>query len=166
MRSARGASSVDLVGYSAGGVIVRLWATEYDGGSVARRVVTLGSPHHGTDLAALAADLAPTVVPDRVPAARPGQRPDPAAQPRRRDARGPGVGVDLDDRRPDLDAARDRGLDGALDFSVQEVCPGADVAHGQLPRDPVVIAMVEAQLGRDAPGPAGPDACAASAASR
>ena len=34
---------------------------------------------------------------------------------------------------------------------MQEVCPGADVTHGQLPASPVVIAMVEAQLGRTPP---------------
>ena len=54
-----GSPSVDVVGYSAGGVTVRLWVSRYDGASVARRIVTLGSPQHGTDLAALAHDLAP-----------------------------------------------------------------------------------------------------------
>ena len=53
-----GAESVDVVGYSAGGLVARLWVAD-GGADVARRVVTLGSPHHGTSLADLAGDLAP-----------------------------------------------------------------------------------------------------------
>lgn len=49
-----GADSVDLVGYSAGGVVARWYVREFDGADVVRRVVTLGSPHHGTDNAATA----------------------------------------------------------------------------------------------------------------
>ena len=49
-----GTDSVDVVGYSAGGVIARLFVRDDGGDSVVRRVLTLGSPHHGTDVAALA----------------------------------------------------------------------------------------------------------------
>ena len=52
-----GADSVDLVGYSAGGVVVRIYVADLGGGSTVRRAVTLASPHHGTDLAALAGSL-------------------------------------------------------------------------------------------------------------
>ena len=37
-------------------------------------------------------------------------------------------------------------LDGALDVEVQAVCPDAQVQHGQLPRDPLVIGLVERAL--------------------
>jgi triacylglycerol esterase/lipase EstA (alpha/beta hydrolase family) len=149
--AATGSRSVDVVGYSAGGVTVRLWVRAYDGASVARRIVTLGSPHHGTDLAALANDLAP------------GQCPTACRQ----------LATDSDlirglnsgDETPDGPAwvsiwTTDDGistppstasLEGALDFSVQQVCPAAQVSHGQLPESPVVIAMVAAQLRRTAP---------------
>jgi triacylglycerol lipase len=154
-----GSSSVDVVGYSAGGVTVRLWLRAYDGGSVARRIVTLGSPQHGTDLAALAHDLAP------------GQCPVACRQ--------LATDSDLlrelnsDDETPvgpawvsiwSTDDAistppETASLDGALDFSVQQVCPEARVSHGQLPVSPVVIAMVESQLRRTPPAVPGRQLC-------
>jgi hypothetical protein len=51
-------------------------------------------------------------------------------------------------------------IEGALDFSVQSVCPTASVQHSDLPRDPAVIAMTVLELGAAAPAipPAG-DVC-------
>jgi len=148
---ATGSRSVDVVGYSAGGVTVRLWVRLYDGGSVARRIVTLGSPQHGTTLAALANDLTP----GRCPVAcrqlatdsnllrelnRGDETPD--------GPRWVSIWSTDDTISTPPDTA---SLSGALDFSVQQVCPGADVSHGQLPESREVIAMVEAQLARTAP---------------
>ena len=39
-----GASSVDIVGYSAGGVVLRIYVADLDGGSTVRRAITLASP--------------------------------------------------------------------------------------------------------------------------
>ena len=42
-----------MVGYSAGGVVARYWVQDLGGRAQTRRLVTLGSPHHGTEIAEL-----------------------------------------------------------------------------------------------------------------
>ena len=44
-------------------------------------------------------------------------------------------------------------LGGALAFTVQSVCPGARTSHGDLTRDPVVLAAVDTVLGARSPEP-------------
>ncbi len=148
---AGGADSVDIVGYSAGGVTARLWMQAYDGGSVARRIVTLGSPQHGTDLASLASDIAPGSCPeacqqlatdsDLVRSLNSGD--ETPAGPR-------WVSIWTTDDKVSV-PPETAVLSGALDFSVQSICPGRQVTHGQLPTDPAVMAMVLAQLQRSSP---------------
>lgn len=147
-----GAPSVDVVGYSAGGVVVRLWIDQLGGGSLARRVVTLASPHHGTEVAGLASDLGS----DACPTACEQLAPDSDLL----------TGLNDDDETPAGPAwvaiwttddatvvpPTSGELEGALDFSVQSVCPGLEVQHPDVPRTPAVIAMVERELGRRAPG--------------
>ena len=146
-----GASSVDVVGYSAGGVVVRLWVAELGGGSLARRAITLASPHHGSDLASLGADLAPDSCPE---ACR--QLAEDSDLLRELNAgdetpAGPAwVSIWTDDDR--VVVPPDSGsLEGSVAFSVQSVCPGETVSHAALPRTSSVIAMVERELGVDAP---------------
>ena len=146
-----GAGSVDVVGFSAGGVIARLWVADHGGGSVARRVVTLGSPHHGTDLAALASDLAP----DRCPEACRQLAPDSdllrALNAGDETPRGPQwVSIWSTDDRVVVPPGSAE-LEGALGFTIQSVCPGLVVAHGDLPRTPAVIAATTAALSRALP---------------
>jgi triacylglycerol esterase/lipase EstA (alpha/beta hydrolase family) len=154
-----GAGSVDVVGYSAGGVVARLWVTA-GGAGVARRVVTLGSPHHGTTLA----DLAGTVAPDQCPLGC------------RQMATGSELiaGLNAGDETPDgpswvsIWTAQDETvtppesarLEGALNLPVQSVCADARVGHGDLPHAPLVQAMVLAQLGEGDPVELGPSDCA------
>jgi CheY-like chemotaxis protein/triacylglycerol esterase/lipase EstA (alpha/beta hydrolase family) len=50
LRAATGATQVALVAHSMGGLVARAWMRAHGGARVAR-VVTLGSPHHGTGMA-------------------------------------------------------------------------------------------------------------------
>jgi triacylglycerol lipase len=141
---AAGAPSVDVVGYSAGGVVARVWADDLGGVDRARRVVTLGSPHHGTKIAQAGAALAPDACPPACQQLVPGSEL-----------------LDGLDETPDgpvwtsLWTAQDRTvtppdsarLDGALNIEVQDICSDAEIQHSQLSQDPLVIGLVLAALG-------------------
>jgi triacylglycerol lipase len=154
-----GAPSVDVVGYSAGGVIARLWVADR-GDSVVRRVVTLGSPQHGTSLA----DLAGSVAPDQCPeGCRQLATDSPLlAQLNAKDETPDGptwvsIWTTQDETVTPPDSAR---LDGARNIPVQSVCAGAHVTHGQLPGTPLVQEMVLAELTAGDPVELGPADCA------
>jgi hypothetical protein len=42
-------------------------------------------------------------------------------------------------------------LSGALNILVQDACPDSNVAHGDLPRNPVVLAALDSVLGAGTP---------------
>lgn len=145
-----GAGSVDVVGYSAGGVVARLWVADEGGESFARRVVSVGSPHHGTDVAALALEVAGSC-----PAACEQLAPDSDLL----------RALNAGDETPDgpewitvastsdavvtpTDSSR---LEGALNVVVQEFCPDRTTSHGQLPGDPVLLETLNSVLGPSAP---------------
>ena len=139
------AASVDVVGYSAGGVVARLWVRDYGGAAVARRVVTLGSPQHGTRLAELGS-LLPALCPTACLQLAPDS--DLLASLNRGDETPAGpqffsIWTTDDDVVTPPDSAR---LTGAVNVTVQSVCAAADVSHGDLPRDRIVQAMVAADL--------------------
>lgn len=151
---AAGAPSVDVVGYSAGGVTARLYVR--DNPADVRRVVTLGSPHHGTKLAALGVALAPGQCPTACQQLAPGsdlldglngddETPD-----------GPqwlSVWTTQDETVTPPESAR---LDGAVNVALQDVCPGLQVTHAQLPTGPVVRSLVlQALSAADVATPAG-----------
>jgi triacylglycerol lipase len=145
-----GAPSVDVVGYSAGGIVARLWVAD-GGAAVTRRVVTLGSPHHGTAVA----DLAGAVPIDACPEACRQLAGDSDVLRRLNadDETPPGptwvsIWTTQDETVTPPDTAR---LDGAVNLPVQSVCADAMVSHGGLPSDPLVQAMVLTQLGGGAP---------------
>jgi triacylglycerol esterase/lipase EstA (alpha/beta hydrolase family) len=158
-RERTGAASVDVVGYSAGGVVARLWAA--DGGAAqARRIVTLGSPHHGTDLAALAGGVLPGECPAGCRELAPGSALLQRLNAGDETPAGPtwvSFWTTADQTVQPPDSAR---LAGALDVPVQSVCAGSRVGHAQLPTDPLVQRMVLAELGPGPPVPLGPADCA------
>ena len=150
VRDEAGAPSVDVIGYSAGGVVARLWVRDHGGDAVARRVVTLGSPHHGTSQAALGASLAggcPTACEQLVPGSgllrRLNARDETPAGPAWVTLRST-----ADQVVTPVDSA---ALDGALDVAVQDLCPGATTSHAALPTDPVTRALVGSALGAGPP---------------
>ncbi len=145
-----GARSVDVVGYSAGGVVARLWVAD-GGADVARRVVTLGSPHHGTTLADLAGDVAPQRCPVGCEQLGTGSSLLAGLNAGDETPDGPAwvsIWTEQDQTVTPPDSAR---LEGALNVTVQSVCAGAEVGHGQLPTDPRVQAMVLQVLGPEDP---------------
>jgi triacylglycerol lipase len=156
-----GADSVDLVGYSAGGVTVRVWVRDHRGGDVARRIVTLGSPHHGTEVAGLASDIAPDACPVACQQLAPDSDLLRSLNSGDETPRGPTwVSIWTEDDKTVVPPSSG-ALQGSLDFSVQDVCPSDRVSHQDLPSDPVVVAMTVLELGRSAPARPGADVCAA-----
>ncbi len=154
-----GEETVDVVGYSAGGVIARLWVADGHG-SLARRVVTLGAPHHGTSLADLAGNLAPGQCPEGCRQLTTGSALLADLNDGDETPEGPtwvSIWTTQDQTVTPPESAR---LDGALNLTVQSVCPGARVGHGELPGSPLVLPMVLAELGAGDPVRLGPDDCA------
>jgi triacylglycerol lipase len=153
---ADGAPSVDVIGYSAGGVVTRLWVDRHDGATVARRVVTLGSPLHGAQIAGVGTALAPDACPQACRQLAPGSALLAEIDGTRLPAGLPWLSIwtENDETVQPSDSAR---LDGAVNVPLQSICPQARVSHSELPTDPAVTALVLAGLGT-APL-AAPDRC-------
>ncbi|WP_164860642.1 alpha/beta fold hydrolase [Rhodococcus sp. X156] len=154
-----GAESVDVVGYSAGGVVARVWLSDLGGADVTRRLVTLGSPHHGTNLAALAGGLLPSLCPTAC------QQLDPDSDLLRRlnasAPAGPSVVSVWTTADRVVTPPSSAELDGALNLTVQSVCSDSAVAHDALPTDPVSSGIVLLQLDPGPPRTLGATDCAA-----
>lgn len=146
-----GADSVDVVGYSAGGVVARLWVAEHGGGDLARRIVTLGSPQHGTDVAGLAVDITPDECPAACRQLAPGSDLLLRLNAGDETPAGPAfvsVWTSDDNTVTPPDSAE---LDGALNIVIQDVCTVGEVSHGDLPRTESVMAIVLLELRSAAP---------------
>jgi pimeloyl-ACP methyl ester carboxylesterase len=144
------ADSVDLIGYSAGGVVARLYVRDEGGASVVRRVLTLGSPQHGTDVAALAEEAAggcPTACEQLATGSELLRRLN-AGDETPKGPRWATVRTTQDEIVTPVDSAV---LEGAVNVEVQDLCPDATTSHGALPGDPVVLATLRSALGTAAP---------------
>ena len=139
-----GATTVDLVGYSAGGVVARLWVTENGGSDRVRRLVTLGSPHHGTEVASLGglvSGACPTacqqLATDSPLLSRLDREPVP-----------PGlVFLSLWSTRDEVVVPPSSAVvDGVPSPSLQSICPSATARHGDLPGDALVQSLVGTAL--------------------
>lgn len=145
------AKSVDVIGYSAGGVVARLWVRDRGGAQLARRVITLGSPHHGTETAGLAASVLPGACPtacqqltaDSTLLARLNAGDETPTGP---------TYVSIWTTRDDVVLPPESAsLSGALDITVQSICAGDQVRHSGLPTDSNVAAMVVSELAAGPP---------------
>lgn len=138
--TASGTAPVDLVGYSAGGVVARLWAKDH--AAQVRRVVTLGSPHHGTQVAALGAAFAPGACPVACQQLVPGSDLLDDLNSGDETPAGPqwlSLWTTQDETVTPPTSAR---LEGAVNVQLQDVCPSLQVSHSLLPRDAVVTRVV------------------------
>lgn len=152
-----GAEEVDVVGFSAGGIVARLWATG-EGADVVRRVVTVASPHHGTTLEALQVSdpadctdacaqlLAGSELLEELNA---DETPD-----------GPEWVTIWSDSDGVVDPATSAQLDGAVDVHVQTVCGPLELRHIDLLGHPGPALVVAVLSGEEAAVP-DPSACEA-----
>lgn len=140
---------VDVIGYSAGGVVTRLWVSDFGGNAVARRVLTIAAPHHGTALAGLA-DLAgfcdgacAQLIPDSDLLDRLNASDETPAGPE-------WISIWSESDRT-VTPPSTANLNGALNLTVQSICPEATTGHAGLPASPVVTAALASVLGTGAP---------------
>jgi len=137
-----GAPSVDVVGYSAGGVVAGLWAA-HDGAGKARRIVTLGSPFHGTRVAGVAQTFAAGACPLACQQLVPGNDLLNGLGTAPTGVRWLSVWTTQDTTVTPPDSAR---LTAATNLPVQQLCPGLRVSHSDLPRNRQVEGVVLAAL--------------------
>jgi triacylglycerol lipase len=145
---AAGAPSVDVIGYSAGGVVAGLWVARENGAAMARRVITLGAPLAGTTVASVGAATTPDACPVACRQLAPGSAE--LAELRAADVGGAlpwlSIWTSDDETVTPPESAR---LPGAVNVPVQSVCPGARVGHSGLPTHAAVTGLVLEAISAD-----------------
>ena len=152
-----GETSVDLIGYSAGGVASWQYLETGRTAPAVRRIVTLGSPLQGAELAAAGSALVPGACPRACQQLAPGSalltslaaRPRPAI---------PWLSIwtATDETVTPPESA---ALPGIASLRVQSVCPSATTPHSRLPLDGLVVGLMLRALGTRALPDPGPDEC-------
>jgi triacylglycerol lipase len=139
-------STVDLVGFSAGGIVVRHYVKALGGARPARRVVLLGSPNHGTDIAELATSFDPRVCEGAC--AQLGPRSSFLQELNAEDETPAGVSFYTIWTASDMTVTPPESaeLEGAVNIRVQDVCRSARTAHGELIADPLALGLVHQAL--------------------
>jgi triacylglycerol lipase len=139
---ADGAASVDLVGYSAGGLIARA-AVEADP-AVIGRVVTIATPHAGTAAAGLGAMLADAAA---CPTACRQLAPDSDFLDSLRPPGDPARWLSAYSASDDVIRPADSSLlDGVTNVEVTAACGTGALDHGGIVRSPATAALVRAFL--------------------
>jgi triacylglycerol esterase/lipase EstA (alpha/beta hydrolase family) len=151
-----GAPSVDVVGYSAGGVATRVYLDRGRTAPAVRRVVTLGSPLRGAELAAAGGALVPGACPRACQQLAPGSAllTSLATAP-------PGLPwLSLwtadDETVTPPESAELLGTDAVR---LQDVCSDATITHSRLPSDPLSVGLILRALGTGPLPTADPGEC-------
>ena len=152
--TATGSQTVDLIGFSMGGLVVRTYISELGGATRARYVVTLASPHHGTSVAGFAAFTDP----DACTGACAQMAPDSTFLSELNESdetpEGPAFVTVWTDQDETVTPPESAELDGALNIKIQEVCPNSSIGHGEVVTDPAVLGIIVETLSgrlRDVP---------------
>jgi triacylglycerol lipase len=156
-----GAPSVDVIGYSAGGVVVLLWARHDDGSGKARRIVTLGSPFHGAQIAAAGEAFVPGACPIACQQLVPGSQLLAGINDTPVPSRPRWLSLWTTDDQTVVPPTS-ANLAGAINVPIQSVCPAEQISHGQLPSNPVVTRIVLQAVGTGPVSPPTPAVCQAS----
>lgn len=157
------AARVDLVGYSAGGIVVRAYLGRPGRAQHARHVVLLGSPNHGAQLAGVAAMLGPQLCQGACAQLVPGSA---LLDQLNQVVRGSEVprGPDVTSIWTALDQTvtppTSAVLAGARNVRLQDVCADSRVDHGGLVRDPVALGLALRALSGSLDGQPGHADCA------
>jgi len=153
IRAATGAAKVDIISHSMGGLSSRYYVKNLGGDLKVDEWVSLGGPNHGTDTANFCFSTACSEM-------RVGSQFLADLNAGDETPEGPtwvSIWTTQDQTVTPPDSAR---LDGALNLPVQSVCAGAQVGHGDLPRNPLVQELVLAELAAGDPVVLGPADCA------
>ena len=160
VRAAR-SQTVDLVGFSMGGVVIRAYVAELGGAAHARYVISLASPHHGTDIAGLATFADPSACTGACEQLAPDSSfledlNDPDETPA-----GPAFVTVWTERDETVTPPESAELNGALNIKIQEVCPDSTIGHGEMVREPAVVGLIVETLSGRLTGIPEPARCSA-----